>query len=87
MIAIWGISDNSSIAASIPIILGGLCKGARPASSLKVFKTSRLITTDLENFSPPWTTLCPIAAISDKSSIGPYSEWTRQSLINFIASL
>ena len=50
-----------------------MCSGAKSEYSFKTFSTFSSITTDSEIFSPPCTSLCPIASISSKLSITLYS--------------
>ena len=57
--------------AIIPIRLAGLCNGAKSLHSFIASITSSSIITDLANFSPPCTILCPTAPTSLKSLITP----------------
>ena len=48
-----GVFGINSLQASIPITFGGLCNGASTIQSLIDCKTSSLINTESEYFSPP----------------------------------
>ncbi len=53
----------------MPFKFAGLWSGARSMQSSTSFKTLLSTRTDFENFSPPWTTRCPTALISEREKI------------------
>ena len=42
--------------ALMPVMLAGLCRGAKGMHSSMAFITSSVMSTEEANFSPPWTT-------------------------------
>ena len=59
-----GMSGSSAFTAFTPLMLAGLCKGARSLHSAKAFMTSGVSSTLLLNFSPPCTMRWPTASSS-----------------------
>ena len=60
---LWGCFPIISRDTSIPRRFHGLCMGAKEAAAEISLSTSSSTRAALENFSPPWTTLCPTAAM------------------------
>ncbi len=51
-----GTSPMTALQALMPVMLAGLCSGAKGMHSSIAFMTSSLMSTEEANFSPPWTT-------------------------------
>ena len=61
-----GTEGINSMQALIPMRFAGLWSGARSLHSSIPFNTSSVSTVELANFSPPCTTRCPTASISER---------------------
>ena len=75
--ATMGVPGISSWQALMPMMLAGLCRGARGLHSSMAAITSSVIRTDWANFSPPWTTRWPTASISFMELMTPFFSSTR----------
>ncbi len=82
-----GTPGSSARAASMPRMFGGLCSGARPASSLKAARAASSMTTDWAKCSPPCTTRCPTALIWERSAMAPASGWVSMDRTSSRATL
>ena len=82
-----GTPGMSAWHALMPMMLAGLCSGARGLHSSIAFMTSSLMSTDLANFSPPWTTRWPTASISFIEPTTPFLGSTSAFSTAWIASL
>jgi len=55
--ATWGTSwPSTARQASMPMMLAGLCRGARGVQSSTACITWSVMRTELAKLSPPWTT-------------------------------
>ena len=71
-------SGNNALHAKIACKFAGLCKGAKSLHSSILAITSSVIITGCWKYSPPCTTLCPIASNSNFPSTETFGkiEWS-----------
>ena len=85
--ATWGTSlPMTAVQALMPVMLAGLCSGAKGVQSSRAFMTSSVMRTEQANFSPPWTTRWPTASISLMLFTTPYSSLVSLSMTAAMAS-
>ena len=82
-----GTPGISSWHTRIPIKFAGLWSGASSLHSSTFANTSSFNTTDWANFSPPCTTRCPTASISERLFTAPVFGFTSASSTIWIPSL